>query len=126
MNEEIARAREEYLDKHPLDIHKHAFPDYDDEMNLTGMVTLPDMAELTLIASKYGFEYLASVRTDDDVDEWFGNILSTTKDLEVAGILLAQVFRNLAPFMTHLLDDDLGLQDTLKRIAVESWAKEFK
>lgn len=126
MNEEIARAREEYLDKHPLDAHKHAIPGYDKEMNLTGMLTLPDMGDLTLIASKYGFEYLASVRTDDDVDEWFGNILSTTKDLEVAGILLAQVFRNLAPFMTHLLDDDLGLQDTLKRIAVESWTKEFK
>lgn len=126
MNEEIARAREEYLDKHPFDAHKHAIPGYDKEMNLTGMLTLPDMGDLTLIASKYGFEYLASVRTDDDVDEWFDNILSTTKDPDVMGIMLAHAFRSIAPFLSEILDRIPGLQDTLEKVAAKAWTEEFK
>lgn len=125
MKDHIVKAREEYLAKHPFDPSKNALLAHDETMMPAGFLTLPDMDELSVVAAKFGFEFLAHVRTDDDVDAWLSAVMSQAKSADVAGIIFAHAFRAIAPVLTSLIDRHPGLGDVMEKIAADGWGKEF-
>lgn len=125
MDHDISQARESWFSKHPFDANKNAILAHDEEGVPAGFLTLPDIGDMGVIAMKYGYEFLAAVRTDDDVDEWLANINRTAKSPGLAGIMLAHTFRGIAPFIGQIIDNDPGLAETMKTIAVQGWEKEF-
>lgn len=125
MDRNISQARESWFAKHPFDANKNAILTHDEEGTPAGFLTLPDMGDMGVIAMKYGYEFLAAVRTDDDVDEWLENVIRTAKSPDLAGIMLAHAFRGIAPIIGQIIDNDSGLAETMKTIAVQGWEKEF-
>ena len=74
---------------------------------------------------KYGYEFLAAVRTDDDVDEWLASIFRTAQSSDLVGIMLAYSLRGIAPIIGQIIDNDPGLSETMKTICVQGWEKEI-
>lgn len=125
MDRRIEQARESWFENHPFDPRKNASLAHDEDGTPAGFITLPDMGEMSVIAVKYGYEFLAAVRTDDDVDEWLENINQTAESPDLAGIMLAHAFRGIAPIVGQIIDKDLGLAETMKTISAEGWEQEF-
>ncbi|OLN14871.1 hypothetical protein ABMV07_04130 [Corynebacterium belfantii] len=125
MNRNISQARESWFAKHPFDANKNAILTCDEEGIPAGFLTLPDMGEMEVIAMKYGYEFLASVRTDEDVDEWIINVNRTAKSPDLTGIMLAHAFRGIAPIIGQIIDNVPGLTKTMKTIAFQGWEMGF-
>lgn len=125
MDRRISQARESWFENHPFDPRKNAALAHDEDGTPAGFITLPDMGEMGVIAMKYGYEFLASVRTDDDVDEWLENVNRTAESPDLAGIMLAHAFRGIAPIIGQIIDKDPGLAETMKTISAQGWEKEF-
>lgn len=125
MARNISQARESWFANHPFDPNENAVLAQDKDGIPSGFLTLPDMGDMSVISMKYGYEFLAAVRTDDDVDEWLANINRTAKSPDLAGIMLAHAFRGIAPIIGQIIDNDPGLSETMKTIAVQGWEKEI-
>lgn len=123
--EKITKARESYLRAHPFDPHKHAVLGHNTDGIPAGFLTLPDMGEMQIVAMKFGYEFLAAVRTDDEVDEWISNISKVAGSPDLTGIILAHAFRGIAPVVGQIIDQDPGLAQTMQRISAEGWEKTF-
>lgn len=125
MDRRIEQARKSWFENHPFDPNKHSVLAHDKDGLPAGFFTLPDMGDMSIISLKYGYEFLAAIRTDDDVDEWLANINRTAKSPDLAGIMLAHAFRGIAPTIGQIIDNDPGLSEAMKTIAVQGWEKEF-
>lgn len=123
--DKITKAREAYFTAHPFDPHKNAVMGQDLDGIPAGFLTLPDMGEMSVVAMKYGYELLAIVRTDDDIDEWLANVMDTAQTPELTGIMLAHAFRGIAPIIGEIIDRDPALAATMATIAATGWEKEF-
>lgn len=123
--DKITKAREEYFRNHPFDPSKNASMSYDEDGIPSGFFTLPDMGELAVLSIKYGYEYLATVRTDEDMDEWLANVMCTLKDVDLAGVFFAQMLRNLAPMIGGVMDEHPARSNEMKSICADGWLKEF-
>ncbi|QNQ90751.1 hypothetical protein GP475_08935 [Corynebacterium poyangense] len=124
MNPEIVEAREKYLAEHPFDPKRNAVLGYGEDGLPAGFLTLPDMDELSIVAMKFGYEFLAHIRTDEDVDEWLDAVMSATKSPELAGILFAHAFRGIAGILYNIIDKP-GLNGVMEKVAIDGWKKEF-
>ena len=124
MKDHIVQAREAYFEAHPFDPKKNALLSYDLDGIPAGFLTLPDMGELSVVAVKFGYEFLAHVRTDDDVDQWLDAVIAQAQSTELAGMIFAHAFRGIAPILSSLFDLDPGLRDVLEKIAADVWRKE--
>lgn len=125
MDHRIEQAREDWFANHPFDPNKNAVLTHDEDGIPSGFLTLPDLSDTSVVALKYGYEFLASVRTDDDVDEWLASIFRTAESADLAGIMLAYAFRGIAPIIGQIIDNDPGLAETMKTICVQGWEKDF-
>lgn len=75
MNGSIVEAREKYFAEHPFNPKEKALLTTDENNIPVGFITLPDMGELSVVATKFGYEFLAHVRTDEDVDKWISAVM---------------------------------------------------
>lgn len=123
--DQINTARTRYFQKHPFDPHEKALLSHDENGIPAGFLTLPDMGEMQVVAMKYGYEFLATVRTDDDVDDWLSNVMTTAQSPDLAGIMLAHAFRGIAPIIGQIIDRDPGLVEVMHKISADGWEKEF-
>ena len=125
MDRRIEQAREDWFANHPFDPNKHSVLAHDEDGLPAGFFTLPDMGDMSVISLKYGYEFLAAVRTDDDVDEWLASIFRTAQSSDLVGIMLAYSLRGIAPIIGQIIDNDPGLSETMKTICVQGWEKEI-
>ena len=121
----IATARENYFTKNPFDPHEQSILGQDNNGLPTGFLTMPNMDDMQVVAMKYGYEFLATVRTDDDVDQWIDSIVKTCQSSELAGIMFAHAFRGIAPIIGDIIDRDPHLANTMMNISATGWEKEF-
>lgn len=66
MDNRIEKAREDWFANHPFEPNKHSVLAHDEDGLPAGFFTLPDMGDMSIVSLKYGYEFLAAVRTDDD------------------------------------------------------------
>ncbi len=125
MHSQVVKAREAYFEKHPFDPNKNALLSHDETGMPVGFLTLPDMGELSIVSMKFGYEFLAHVRTDDDVDSWLGAVMKAAGSPDLAGIMFAHAFRGISGLLAQLIDSDPGLAEVMRRVAAEGWEKEF-
>lgn len=125
MDNRIEKAREDWFANHPFEPNKHSVLAHDEDGLPAGFFTLPDMGDMSIVSLKYGYEFLAAVRTDDDVDEWLASINQTAKSPDLAGIMLAHAFCGIAPIIGQIIDNGPGLAETMKTISVQGWGQEF-
>lgn len=121
----ITQAREEYFTQYPFDPHEKALLGHDQDGMPAGFFTLPDMDEMQVVAMKYGYEFLATCRDDDDVDEWIASISNTAQSPELMGIIFAHAFRGIAPIVAQIIDNNPGLRETMRGISETGWKKRF-
>lgn len=112
MHSQIVKARKAYFEKHPFDPNRNA-------------LLTPDEEEPGFVSMKFGYEFLAHVRTDDDVSEWLSAMLEAAGSHDLVGIMLAHAFIGIIGSIEKLIDSDPGLAERMKQIAVECWEKEF-
>lgn len=125
MKDSIVKAREEYFAKHPFDPKKNALLSHDSDGAPAGFLTLPNMDELAIVSMKFGFEFLAHVRTDDDVDEWISAVMKQAQSADVAGIMFAHAFRGISELLPSLIDSNPGLGGVMENLSIDGWEKEF-
>lgn len=125
MKESIVKAREKYFAAHPFNPKENALLSHDEDGLPVGFITLPDMDEMSVVAMKFGYEFLAHVRTDEDVDEWLSAVMTQAQSPEMAGVMFAHAFRGIAGILSNLIDRNPGLSEVMERIAADGWGKEF-
>ncbi|CAB0593143.1 hypothetical protein CIP107578_00714 [Corynebacterium diphtheriae] len=125
MNESIVEARKNYFSAHPFNPKEKALLVTDENDIPVGFITLPDMGEMSVVAMKFGYEFLAHVRTDEDVDKWISAVLGQAQSADIAGIMFAHAFRGIAVILPSLIDKTPGLREVMEEIAADGWGKEF-
>lgn len=123
--EAIEEAREEYFKDHPFDPHKNALLGHDSEGMPSGFLTLPDMGEMAVVASKFGIEFLAICNDHEAVNGWIEKVIQTAGSPDLAGIMFANVFRGIDGILSNIIEQDRDLRQVLVNIAVEGWDKDF-
>lgn len=121
---EVDKAREEYLAKHPFDPHGNAFMGFDSDGLPAGFITFPNTDDLQVLAAKFGIEFIAVAHNDDEAVEWLANIIKVTENAEVAGIMLAYVLRCIAPIIGQVVKECPGLEAKMRKNSVDCWKKE--
>lgn len=125
MKDLIVKAREKYFAVHPFNPKENALLSHDEDGLPVGFITIPDMGEMSVVAMKFGYEFLAHVRTDEDVDEWLSAVMTQAQSPEMAGVMFAHTFRGIAGILPHLIDANPGLSEAMQKIAADGWGKEF-
>lgn len=126
MNREvIAEAREEYFRDHPFDPHEKALMAHDENGLPSGFLTLPDMGEMSVVAAKFGMEYLAICNDEEAIDDWIMRVTTTAGGPEMAGIMFANVFRGIDQILSTIIDRDPNFRQVLVNIAIQGWSKDF-
>lgn len=122
----VDKARDNYLAEHPFDPHKHALMGQDMQGNPAGFLTLPDMGDMQVLATKLGFDYLARCASGDEeaIEEWIVSVIKLAESPDLAGIMFANVFRGIDLFLGSIFAHT-GLEDTVRSIAIQSWEKDF-
>lgn len=121
----IRQARENYFKKKPFNPHENSLMAHDLNGMPSGFLTLPDMGEMQVVAMKFGYEFLATCKTDDDVDNWLAEVSKTAQSPELMGIMLAHAFRGIAPLADSMIETTPGLRDTMQKISADGWEKDF-
>ncbi|AKN77562.1 hypothetical protein HO100_08580 [Corynebacterium ulcerans] len=125
MNQSIIEARKNYFLAHPFNPKENALLSIDENGIPAGFITLPNMGEMSVVAMKFGYEFLAHVRTDEDVDRWISAVMEQAQSADMAGIMFAHAFRGIATILPSLIDKNPGLREVMEKIATDGWGKEF-
>lgn len=123
---DIIEARENYLANNPFDPFKEVIFTKDEHGILSGAIRVPSEADLAVIATKLGFDFMGSCRDGESLKQWMTTVMELSGSRDNMLIMFGKIFSTLQFIVTNLAEESPKLDEHLKRAALNVWVKDTK